>query len=293
MRSLRSRDVLVILIALSIVPAVTVGRMWKAKSALKGQAVAEPFRIAGNFYYVGATDATAFLLTGPGAHVLLASGYATTAPMILASVAQLGFDIKDVKFLISSVADEGSAAVLKPLQDASGAALWASDRSASVIAAGGYDPDMSLPLKAAFRLGILGYSPPRIDRRFTDGETIRLGSIALTAHRTPGGARDCTSWSFPVRDGDRLLNVVSVCTLVRVMGQRYPEQSADLENSFRLLRSLPADIWVSAHARAWGRYRKFLESKTAKDPVAPFIDPDGYRDFIDRAESELRRGVVH
>jgi metallo-beta-lactamase class B len=293
LRPFRRRDVLLVLIALSILPAIIVGRMWKAKSALKGQAAAEPFRIAGNLYYVGATDATAFLLTGTEGHVLLASGYATTAPLILQSVAQLGFDIKDVKFLISSVADDGSAGVLKPLQDASGAALWASDKSADVIASGGYDPNMSQPLKSVFRLGILGYSPPRIDRRFTDGETIRLGSIALTAHRTPGGARDCTSWSFPVRDRDRVLNVVSVCTLVTVMGQRYPEQAADLEQSFRLLRSLPADIWVSAHARAWGRYRKFTESKTAKDPVEPFIDPDGYRDFIDAAESELRRGVVH
>jgi metallo-beta-lactamase class B len=43
---------------------------------LGGQQPAEPFRIAGNFYYVGATDATAFLLTGPEGHVLLASGYA-------------------------------------------------------------------------------------------------------------------------------------------------------------------------------------------------------------------------
>jgi len=28
-------------------------------------------------------------------------------------------------------------------------------------------------------------------------------------------------------------------------------------------------------------------------PPSPFIDPDGYRAFIDAAEAELRQGRVH
>ena len=59
-----------------------------------------------------------------------------------------------------------------------------------------------------------------------------------------------------------------------------------------MLRRIPADIWVTSHARRWGRYRKFVASAIAKNPVAPFIDPEGYRAFIDTAEAELRRGVV-
>ena len=60
-----------------------------------------------------------------------------------------------------------------------------------------------------------------------------------------------------------------------------------------MLRSLPADIWVSSHAELWGRYRKFVARNTAKHPVDPFIDPEGYRAYIDSAEAELRQGVVH
>jgi hypothetical protein len=36
-----------------------------------GQQPAEPFRIAGNFYYIGAKDGTSFLITGPEGHVVL------------------------------------------------------------------------------------------------------------------------------------------------------------------------------------------------------------------------------
>jgi len=60
-----------------------------------------------------------------------------------------------------------------------------------------------------------------------------------------------------------------------------------------VLRGLPADIWVTCHARWWGRYRKFVASTTATNPVDPFIDPDGYRAYLDAAEAELREGRTH
>jgi metallo-beta-lactamase class B len=179
------------------------------------------------------------------------------------------------------------------LQQASGAQLWASDASADSLASGGDDPDAVLPLRALIWIGVLGYSPPRVDHRFKDGDTIRVGPIALTAHVTAGHTRGCTSWSFPVRDGDKVLNVVSACDLGVLATSRYPEQAADRERSIRVLRGLPADIWVTCHARWWGRYRKFVASATAKNPVDPFIDPEGYRAFIDAAEAELRQGRVH
>jgi metallo-beta-lactamase class B len=60
-----------------------------------------------------------------------------------------------------------------------------------------------------------------------------------------------------------------------------------------VLRELPVDIWVTCHARWWGRYRKFVASSTAEDPVEPFIDPEGYRAYIDAAEAELRSERLH
>jgi len=293
MRPRARRDWVLVLFGLLTPVALFTFLKWREASRLHGQQPAEPFRIAGNFYYVGANDVTSFLLTGPEGHVVLDGGYATTAPMILASIAKLGFDIKDVKLLLNSNPHGDHAGGLAALQQASGAALWASEASAGALASGGDDPDIALPLRALVQIGIMGYPPARVDHRFKDGDTIRLGPIALTAHITAGGTRGCTSWSFPVRDGERVLNVVSACSLGMVLGMRYPEQAADIERSLRVLRSLPADIWVTSRARAWGRYRKFVASATAKNPVDPFIDPDGYRAYLDAAEAEFRRGVVH
>jgi len=275
-----------------LVLLVLVGR-WLNATKRGGQGPAEPFRIAGNLYYVGATDAAAFLMTGPKGHIVLDGGYPSTAPMIIASIAKLGFSIKDVKVLLNSEPHPDHAGGLGVLQQASGAELWASEASAVTLASGGDDPDVVLPLRALVWIGVLGYPKMRVDHRFKDGDTIRLGPLALTAHITGGHTRGCTSWSFHVRDGDRVLNVVSACDLGRLATSRYPEQEADLERSFRVLRGLPVDIWVTCHARWWGRYRKFVASSAAKDPVEPFIDPEGYHAYIDAAEADLRSGRLH
>jgi metallo-beta-lactamase class B len=292
--TLSKRDVLIVLLALSIAPAVFVGRIWKANADRGGQEPAEPFRIAGNFYYVGANDLASFLITGPEGHVVLDGGkHPVSAPMIMASIAKLGFNIKDVKVLLNSEPRPDHAGGLAELQQASGAELWASDASAGVIAAGGDDPDFVMPLRTVIQMGIVGYPPARVDHRFKDGETIRVGPIGLTAHITGGSTRGCTSWTFKVREGERDLNVVSACGLGVMLGMRYPEQRDDIERSIRVLRSLPADIWVTARGRPWGRYRKFVASQAIKNPVDAFIDPEGYRDFIDAAEAEFRAGRVH
>jgi metallo-beta-lactamase class B len=293
MRNLAKRYRVIVLLALaSVVALVLVGRRLNATKR-GGQEPVEPFRIAGNLYYVGANDVSAFLITGPAGHIVIDGGYPSTAPMIMASIAKLGFNIKDVKVLLNSEPHPDHGGGLGVLQKASGAELWASEASAYSLASGGDDPDMVLPLRALVRIGILGYPAVRVDHVFKDGDTIRLGTLALTAHITGGHTRGCTSWSFQVRDGERVLNVVSACDLVPLATTRYPEQGADLDRSFRVLRSLPADIWVTCHARSWGRYRKFVASRHANDPVEPFIDPAGYRAYIDDAEAKHRRGFVH
>ena len=264
--------VLGVVAAVAVSVAVVVFPLWRsAIDRERSRQTAEPFRIAGNLHYVGGNDVTSFLLTGPDGHVLIDGGYERTAPMIIASIATLGFDIRDVKVLLNSEPHDGHAGGLAALQKASGAALWASEASASVIASGGDDPNFALPLRAVIWTGILSYPAPRVDHQFKDGATIRVGPIALTAHITGVFTRGCTSWSFLVRDGDRELLVVRICSLTVLPGmslvepETYPGIRADFERSFRVLRSLPVDIFLTAHAREFGRYRKFLERATAKD----------------------------
>ena len=51
---------------------------WKSAVNAGGQKPADPFRIAGNLYYVGTQDVTSFLVTGPQGHVLIDGGCPAT-----------------------------------------------------------------------------------------------------------------------------------------------------------------------------------------------------------------------
>src|SRR5574339_668808 len=81
---------LVIVVALDFVvgPYPAWLNEFRPTKKIGGQQPVEPFRIADNFYYVGANDISAFLITGPEGHVVLDAGYPTTASMIIASIAQ-------------------------------------------------------------------------------------------------------------------------------------------------------------------------------------------------------------
>src|SRR5688572_31183634 len=76
----------------------------------------EPFRIAGNLYYVGASDVTAYLITTPQGHIVLDGGFEETAPMIVASIRKLGFKPEQVRILLSSHAHYDHAGGLAELK---------------------------------------------------------------------------------------------------------------------------------------------------------------------------------
>ncbi|QJX47332.1 metallo-beta-lactamase [Hymenobacter taeanensis] len=220
---------------------------WKEASDHGGQLPRKPFRIAGNLYYVGTRDVTSFLLTSPQVHVLIDGGYPGTAPMILKSIATLGFNIRAVKILLNSHAHFDHAGGLAALQQASGAKLWANEQDAHILESGGATDPTSGSFRVLAHLGLV-YPPPRVDYRFQDGAQIRLGPILLTAHPEPGHTPGCTTWGFPVQDKGRELlavlatDMVVLPTASLVAPEAYPGIRAEFEHSFNVLRSPPTDI---------------------------------------------------
>jgi metallo-beta-lactamase class B len=55
---------------------------------------------------------------------------------------------------------------------------------------------------------------------------------------------------------------------------------------FRVLKSLPCDIFLGAHGNYYGMEAKFARMKPGGPN--PFIDPDGYKKYISDKEQEFR-----
>lgn len=251
---------------------------------------AEPTRIAANIWYVGTEGLSAFLVTGPGGHVLIDGGLPESAPLIAANIERLGFKLADVKLLLINHAHFDHAGGLAELKRLTGARLVASARDAPDLRAG----------RALIRPEQPGVSPVAVDRIVRDGETVSIGPIRLTAHLTPGHTPGATSWSTTVRESGRPLRVIFASSLT-VAGLKlrdnpdYPQAIADFRASFAKLRGMKADIYLTFHPERFD-YAAKRDRQAAGDPTA-FVDPGELARRVATAEREFEtdlRGVsVH
>jgi metallo-beta-lactamase class B len=247
----------------------------------------KPFRIADNLYYVGASDVTSFLITTPQGDILLDGGLRETAPQIERNIAALGFHMKDVKILLNSHAHMDHAGGLAELKRISGAQLVASRGDMPALETGDRD-DFAWGNKLTF-------PPVKVGRIIADGGRVTLGNATMTAHVTPGHTKGCTTWTMPVTDHGKTYNVVFVCSTsapgYKLVGnKKYPQIAHDYEHTFRVLRSLPCDIFLASHGSFFDLTGKRQRLGSMKGN--PFIDPDGYRAFLDRSERDFKLSLA-
>jgi len=241
----------------------------------------EPYRILGNLYYVGAADISSYLITTPDGHILLDGGFEETVPIIREGVRKLGFKLEDVKILLNSHSHSDHAGGLAELKKLTGATLYASEPDAPLLARGG---------KGDFFLGDkLSYPPVKADRTFKDGGRVTLGGVTMTARLTPGHTPGNTSWTMKVTDGGKSYDVVFVGSATILSGvvltgnPKYPKLAEDWATSFRVLKSLPCDVFLASHPNFYAGVDKAARLAKGETPN-PFIDPKGYRAYVEKAE---------
>ncbi len=249
----------------------------------------EPQHIAGNIYYVGSVDLACFLVTTPRGHILINTGYRQMVPGLRASVEKLGFRWSDIRYLLAGHAHEDHVAGFAAVRDQTHATVAIMQGDADIVEHGGrgdflFDGRMSWP-------------PCPVDRILNDGDAISLGGTTLTAHLTPGHTKGCTTWTTTVMDAARPLHVVIAGSTTINPGTKllnnpkYPAIAADFERTFRTLRALPCDVFLASHASQYGMAEKVKLLK-AGARENPFIDPQGYRRFIDQTEAAFHQELA-
>lgn len=242
----------------------------------------KPFRIVGNIYYVGVSGVTSFLITTLNGAILIDGGFPETAPLIAKNVAELGFHLRDVKYLLNSHAHYDHSGGLAELKRLSGAEMIASRADGETLASG---------RQINYGLGQDALFPPvRVDRIIGDKEIVQLGEMQLTAHLTPGHTKGCTTWTMPVSENGKILNVVFHCSTTVAGNQllnnrKYPRIISDYEHSFAELRKLPCDVFLGPH----GSFFRLTEKrqKLSGTKSNPFIDRTEFREFIAKSESDF------
>ncbi len=249
----------------------------------------QPFTIYGNTHYVGTAGISAILVTSPQGHILVDGTTAKGSEVVAANIRTLGYKLEDVKYILSSHSHEDHAGGISALQKLTGATVLAGEANVDTMRTGvspKVDPQFGSLSNFAGSAKVRGVS---------DGEVIKLGSLAVSAHSTPGHTAGGTSWSWQSCEAGKCKNVVFVDSVTAVSADSYrfsdhPEVVAQLRSSFATIEGLKCDVAIAAHPEVndlWGR-----QQRAAKEGSAAYIDTNGCKTIVEAGRKRLETRLV-
>jgi metallo-beta-lactamase class B len=241
----------------------------------------EPFRIAGNTWYLGSEGITVLLIRSDAGAVIIDAGVPGTLPALQRSLGKLGVAAQEIKLILTSHAHYDHVGALAALQEWTGARVLASADSAALLAAGG---------RGDLHFGdALPFAPVRVYDTLVDGEQVRLGALSLQLHLTPGHTPGSSTWTWTENSGAGTIAMVYADSLTapgyRLLDHpQLPDLVATYRASFSRLRTLPCDLLLTPHPDASGLFERTGAGR--RGGVAPVIDCAGYADRAERTLDE-------
>ena len=216
---------------------------------------APPARLHGSTYYVGTCGITALLIATERGHVLIDGGTARGGALVSANIRTLGLDPGDIRWILSTHEHFDHAGGIAELQRLTSAKVAAVAASAAVLRTGRSSADDP-------QSGVLpAMTPVKVARVLRDGDTIRLGSLAMVAHATPGHAPGSTSWTWRSCDVDGCRDIAYVDSVSAISDQQYrysahPDYVAAFRRSLDKIAALPCDFLITPHPSASGLFER-------------------------------------
>lgn len=233
----------------------------------------EPFRIAGNLYYVGTYDLACYLIATSKGNILINTGLKSSAPQIKKNIETLGFKFSDIKILLTTQAHYDHLGAMGYIKKKTGATFMANAPEQPSLKTGG-DADYALGGSGSV------FKPVPADKLLKNGDTISLGATQLVMLSHPGHTIGSCSYLLTVKDSARSYKVLIANMPTIVTDKRfadipaYPNVAQDFANTLQSLKQLRFDIWVASHASQFEMHKKHKPGD-AYNPMA-FADREGY-----------------
>ncbi|MCL6742013.1 subclass B3 metallo-beta-lactamase [Sphingomonas sp. RB56-2] len=240
---------------------------------------APPVRIHGNTYLVGTCGISAILIAGEDGHVLIDGGTERGADLIAENIRQLGFKLKDIKYLLMSHEHLDHVGGMARLQQLTGATLVTSRAAETVMnsgAASADDPQAGEhpPFRAA-----------SVGRVVGDGSDVLIGNIRVFAMTTPGHTPGALSWRWESCDGGVCRTIVYADSLTPVSRDDYkfsahPESLEAFRASIAKIAASPCEILLTPHPSSSAMRDRMIGK-------APLFDPDGCKNYAAKLSKNL------
>lgn len=236
----------------------------------------EAFHLLGNTWYVGTQSITVLLVRGDGGSVLIDTGVPKSAASILRNIEAAGVKPADIEVILTSHAHLDHVGALAQLKEATGARVLASPGSKELMQRGG--------LRDLHFGDRIPYPPVDVDATLADGEVVRVGELAFTAHFTPAHTPGSTSWTWSETVDGKPVTVAYVDSVTapgyRLVGHAdYPGIVEDFRKGFAAIRALPCDVLITPHPEASSLFERAGRGA--------LVDATACRAYADRGEQAL------
>jgi len=243
----------------------------------------QPFRIAGNLYYVGTYDLACYLVVTTQGNILINTGLAASAAQIKDNIETLGFRFSDIKILLTTQVHYDHVGAMATIKKLTGAHMMVDEGDAAVLSDGG---------NSDYAMGGHGslFQPVKADRLLHDHDTIRLGNMQLTMLHHPGHTKGSCSFLFTVKDEQRSY-VVLIANLPTIITEKkfadvttYPGMADDYAYTFTAMKNISFDMWLASHASQFNLHDKHKPG----DPCNPaaFMDKESYVQQLNDLQQE-------
>ena len=254
------------------------------KSACEGREgwsdKAPPVLVFGNVYMVGTCGITALLVTTPNGHYLIDGATDEAADGIAANIRELGFDPKDVRYLLITHEHLDHAGGVAKLKQITGAKFGVRDAARSAMTTG-------LPVADDPQHGVHPAFPGiKADVAIKDGDVLQIGGQKITVIATPGHSPGGTSYTWKSCDGSVCRQIVYADSLNAVSADAYrfsehPAYVTTLRSSMARIEAIKdCDIMISPHPFQSDFFERLAGEK-------PLVDSEWCKQYVSAARKRL------
>lgn len=257
--------------------------VWKKVQDLR----VSPFSIIDGIYYVGNRDVSSYLVRTANGLILIDTGFASTVPLLLDSISQLGFEPKDIKIVTNTHAHVDHTGGNQRIVQMTGAKVYVHEKDADIVERG-------TPLTCAYYFyGITKFDTFKVDRRLRDNDSIALDDKEIKVFHTPGHTPGGCSFQMEADYRTQTLNLF----LLGAPGQwtfekenrsmGYQGDIEDYNQTLARLDSLRVDVPLGAHPDQDNLLEKAKQAGYQKNN--PFIDPEGWRQKLSNLKQSFEK----
>ena len=226
---------------------------------------APPIHIHGRSWYVGTCGITVVLVETSAGLVLIDTGPAEAAPHVLANIKALGFDPRQIKWLMMTHEHFDHVGGMAAVQKATGARLVVGPNAAEVMRTGkpaADDPQASWLAKEPME-------PVRVDRTLRHGGALTVGGTRFTLYANPTHSPGSTSWGWKSCEGGKCVSIAYADSNSTISTDDYhfsqhPERVEAAREGLRVIETLPCDILLTPHPGS----SDLLERLSGKAPLS-------------------------